>query len=139
MAQQRGSDLWLAELGPVPPHGARLREHLERGDELVASGCVDDVPVGILLADQRLIPDGRRIARITFVFVHPRARGIGLGAALVELGESWARTAGCAGIDGLALPGDRETKNLYERAGLTARAILVHRSFGDAASGGRPA
>ena len=34
-----------------------------------------------------------------------------------------------AGIDGFALPGDRETKNFFERFGLTARAILVHRSL----------
>jgi len=85
--------------------------------------------VGVLLADRRRLRDGRDIARITFVFVHPEARGIGIGAALVELAEAWAQAGGCSGVDGLALPGDRETKNLYERAGLTARAIVVHRSF----------
>ena len=42
---------------------------------------------------------------------------------------AWAHEAGAVGIDALALPGDRATKNFFETAGLTARAILVHRSF----------
>jgi GNAT superfamily N-acetyltransferase len=128
-SRQRGSDLWLAEHAPAAPFDATVSAHLRRTEELVASGCVDDVPVGVLLADRRLLHDERRIARITFVFVHPEAREIGIGAALVALAESWALAVGCAGVDGLALPGDRQTKNLYERAGLTARAIVVHRSF----------
>lgn len=41
-----------------------------------------------------------------------------------------ATAAGCLGIDALALPGNRETKNFFEASGLTARAIVVHRSLG---------
>jgi len=36
-----------------------------------------------------------------------------------------ARERGCAVLEGTALPGDRDTKNLYERAGITARLITV--------------
>ena len=32
-------------------------------------------------------------------------------------------------LEGEALPGDRETKNLYERAGITARLITVSKSL----------
>ena len=39
----------------------------------------------------------------------------------------WCRERGCIGIDGLALPGNRETKNFFETFGLVARAIVVHR------------
>ena len=40
-----------------------------------------------------------------------------------------APTQGCFGVDSLALPGDRHTKNFFESFGLVARAIIVHRSL----------
>ena len=45
--------------------------------------------------------------------------------ALIE----WCRAQGCFGVDSLALPGDRHTKNFFESFGLVARAIVVHRSL----------
>ncbi len=42
-----------------------------------------------------------------------------------------ARTRNCFGIDALALPGDRETKNFFESFGLKARQLVVHRSLPD--------
>ena len=47
---------------------------------------------------------------------------------------AWATAQGCFGIDALALPGNRATKNFFERYGLTARAIIVHKRLGDDAS-----
>jgi len=47
---------------------------------------------------------------------------------------SWAEQAGCIGIDAFALPGDRAVKNLFERSGLVARAILVHKRLDPGAS-----
>ena len=44
----------------------------------------------------------------------------------------WCRSQGCIGVDSLALPGNRETKNFFESFGLVARAIVVHRSLGGA-------
>ena len=38
-----------------------------------------------------------------------------------------AAAQGCFGVDSLALPGDRHTKNFFESFGLVARAIVVHR------------
>ena len=40
----------------------------------------------------------------------------------------WCGARGCFGVDSLALPGDRHTKNFFESFGLVARAIVVHRS-----------
>ena len=107
-------------------HG-RLGDLLDDPDSHLVVACVDDVPVGILVADRRELPDGRRMARIGFVFVHAEARGIGVGELLVDEAVAWARRSGCRGLDGWALPGDREVKNLFERSGLTARGIIVHR------------
>jgi GNAT superfamily N-acetyltransferase len=128
---QKGAELWLAEQAPTPPYEAGLEELIDAASGTVVAGCIDEVPVGVLLADRRTLADGRGIARIRFVFVHPRARGIGVGEALVDAAVAWAHGSRCRGIDGLALPGDREVKNLYERSGLTARAIVVHRSLVD--------
>ncbi len=59
------------------------------------------------------------------VVVHRDARALGIGAALLDEIRRSARTEGHDRIDAAALPGDRDTKNLYERAGLTARLIIA--------------
>jgi GNAT superfamily N-acetyltransferase len=80
----------------------------------------DDVVVGYL---QLVVHDD--IAEVRQVYVHPEARELGFGDWLLEAALAHARTAGCRYIEGVALPGDRNTKNLYERAGITARKIVV--------------
>ena len=82
----------------------------------------------MLLLDRRQIVDGPAIARITFVFVEPE-RHIGIGEALIDAAATWARATGCTGLDGLALPGDRHVKNLYERSGMTARELTTFREL----------
>jgi GNAT superfamily N-acetyltransferase len=128
VAPQRGAELWLLEQAPTLPVDVGVLRAIQAEGAAVA-GCVGEVPVGVLLLDQRDLANGRRIGRITFVFVHPDARGIGVGESMVDEALTWAAGAGCSGLDALALPGDRETKNLYERSGLTARAIVVHRDL----------
>lgn len=61
------------------------------------------------------------------VYVEPSARAHGAGDALVAALLELAPTHGVHRVDGWALPGDRETKNLYERNGMTARAIIASR------------
>ena len=39
------------------------------------------------------------------------------------------RASGGVCVESFALPGDRDTKNLYERAGVTARKIIVSKRF----------
>jgi GNAT superfamily N-acetyltransferase len=128
-AAQRGGDLWLLEQAPRRPVAETLATRLADGRSTVLAGCVDDVPVGVLVVDRRPIEDGREVARVSLVYVEGDARGIGVGEALLDAATAWASEAGCAGLDGLALPGDRETKNLYERAGMSARLITVYRDL----------
>ena len=82
---------------------------------------------GVVLAYAVVQQDGT-LARLHELFTEPRARGVGLGHAL--LGEATARAAawGCDGLDSVALPGDRSTKNFFEAHGLRARLLTVHRS-----------
>jgi len=62
---------------------------------------------------------------LTRIYVNPRARGLGAGAALLRSALDLAIRAGHNGIDAVSLPGDRETKNLYERQGMKARLIIA--------------
>ena len=67
------------------------------------------------------------VAHVDQVYVTPDARELGFGDALLEAATDAAVEAGATVLEGNALPGDRETKNLYERAGVTARLITVSR------------
>jgi ribosomal protein S18 acetylase RimI-like enzyme len=122
----------------VDARGGRrwLEEHPEIGsnwDRVVAARTVfaaelafePDAPahvVGYLVLDV----DGP-IAHVDQVYVTPEARELGFGDALLDAATDAARAAGAKVLEGHALPGDRETKNLYERAGITARLITVSR------------
>jgi GNAT superfamily N-acetyltransferase len=84
----------------------------------------EGVVVGYL---QLVVHDG--IAEVHQVYVHPEARELGFGDWLLEAALAHARGVNCRFIEGVALPGDRDTKNLYERAGITARKIVVSRKL----------
>ena len=56
------------------------------------------------------------------VFVHPDARQLGFGDALLAEAIRVGRGRGASMVEAETLPGDRDLKNLYERAGVTARA-----------------
>lgn len=101
-------------------------------DELVVLGLIDDVPVGYALVHVRDLPSGDRLGVVEELYVDPEARAVSVGEAMMDELVAFCRAAGAVGIDALALPGDRSTKNFFETFGLVARAIIVHRSLGDA-------
>ena len=80
---------------------------------------IDGVGIGYLV----LIPGD--VAVVESVFVTPGAREVGFGDWLLEAALSAAVDAGSRLLEGTALPGDRDLKNLFERAGIVARAITV--------------
>jgi GNAT superfamily N-acetyltransferase len=94
----------------------------------VLVGTVDDTVVGMAIG--RVDDVGEvSLGIIDACFVEPRARGVGVGGALLEGLVSWFAAAGCRGVDVSALPGDRETKNLLEATGFKARLITMHRTL----------
>jgi GNAT superfamily N-acetyltransferase len=123
---QRGGDLWLRENGRSSLPSEVATGLLADPTYEIAVGTIDDAEVGYVIA--RGEPP---VAMIEELYVEPEAREVGVGEALVDHVLAWARQRGCTGIDGFALPGDRATKNLFERFGLTARAIIVHKALGD--------
>lgn len=71
-------------------------------------------------------PLTREVAVIEELYVTPRARTVGVGSMLLEDAKSMATERGCSGLDAIALPGDRSTKNFFEDHAMVARAIVVH-------------
>lgn len=91
---------------------------------------IDGTPVGYL--ELSLAADGAGVVRQ--VYVEPGAREVGFGDDLLAAAVDAVRTAGGARIESFALPGDRQTKNLFERAGLTARKLIVAKQLSDPSS-----
>ena len=116
---QRGGDRWLLE----HPAVASWSEHIATADVWVAH--IDAVVVGYLVA---LLGDDA-VVRIDQVWVTPQARELGFGDALLAAAIERARRNGAIAVQGESLPGDRHTKNLYERAGIVARLITTYRAL----------
>jgi GNAT superfamily N-acetyltransferase len=117
LADQRGGARWMAT---YPGDEPALSGAIEAGLALLA--LIDEVPIGYLVMSVE-----SRVATVTEVYVMPEARELGFGETLLATATAIAVERHCEWIEGLALPGDRETKNLYERAGITARLIVVSR------------
>lgn len=131
VADQRGGDLWIhhhvsADVTPELFTGA-----LRSDDHTVVVGHIDNDVVGYALVLLVELNDGRKMAKIDELFVLPDARGVGVGEKVLLEVMSWARHHGCFGVDSLALPGDRGTKNFFETFGMKARSILVHSALPD--------
>lgn len=71
--------------------------------------------------------DNGHVRTVTRLHVLPDFRGIGAGDALMEWLLADCIRCGITTLRGSALPGDRQTKNIFERHGLVARAIQVER------------
>jgi len=115
---QRGGDQWLGE---HPEVGEGWSRRVDEVDVFV--GIIDDVVIAYIVAE--LGDDA--IVRIDQVWVTPEARELGFGDELLATAIEAARQRGAVAVEGQALPGDRHTKNLYERAGIVARLITTFR------------
>lgn len=123
VVDQRGGPRWM-ELAPrAEIDVASVQASIEDPQELVLVGSIDEVVVGYALA--RI--DETSVAVIDELYVEEPARSIGVAEALMDQILAWAGAAACRGVEGFALPGNREMKNLFERYGMVARAILVYR------------
>lgn len=131
LAVNRGGDVWRRREAHAEPLDADLTARCAdpAADARAVVGTIDGTVVGYGLARLEDLHDGERLAVVSDLYVEPEARGVGVGEAMMDLLVAWATAAGAIGIDALALPGDRHTKNFFETFGLTARAILVHRDL----------
>ena len=118
LSEQRGGEALLAEHPPLSSLSVWP-------DTWV--GTIDGVIVGFLVGSTRDDAVRGRLFTVDRVYVRAEARELGFGDALVAVAMAAARESGCHYFEATALPGDRETKNLYERAAVTARSIVVSR------------
>ena len=110
--EARGGARWI-ETHPLP--------NWNDPDVVVLVADLDGVVIGYLVA--RMGSD--QVMEVDEVFVLEQAREVGFGDALVAEILHLARQRGAKRLEAEALPGDRDTKNLWERAGITARLITV--------------
>lgn len=114
LAGQRGGDLWLE----IHPEQSPEWPAVGAGNVIVA--VVDEVPIGYLRFHAH-----DAVLYVDDVYVHPEARELGFGDALLALARAIGLERGARRLQAEALPGDRDTKNLYERASITAKRIIV--------------
>lgn len=123
LVEARGGQRWLEEHRVV---GAGWVARIDLGGVFVAELAAPDgswpgpVVVGFVVVDV-----DSDVAVVDQVYVTPAARELGFGDALLDAALDAARRGQARLFEGQALPGDRNTKNLYERAGITARLITV--------------
>lgn len=128
-ASARGGAIWSRREARGLPAEASLRSVLDDDQHLVLAGTIDDVVIGFAVARVEALRTGESLGIITDIYVEPGARAVGVGEVLVDAVLAWCQDRACIGVDALALPGNRETKNFFETFGFTARALVVHRSL----------
>ena len=117
---QRGGERWLVE---HPEVGDDWGERCARPGVDVVVAHIDDIVVGYLVA----VLGDDHIVRVDQVWVTPEARECGFGDGMLEFAIERAVARGAIAVEGESLPGDRHTKNLYERAGIVARLITTYK------------
>jgi ribosomal protein S18 acetylase RimI-like enzyme len=122
----RGGALWAVREARSAPLEASYRSLIGRPDARLVVGTLDGVVIGFGAGEVEALRDGSRLGVITDLFVHPDAREVGVGEAMLGDLVGFFTGCGCAGVDAFALPGHRATKNFFEEGGFTARAILMH-------------
>ena len=123
----KGGAVWARRDARPEPVDDSLAAAIADPDQHVVAGTIDDVIVGYAAVRTEVLRDSGRLAVLDDLYVEPEARGVAVGEALMDAVLVWCRDRGCIGVDSLALPGNRATKNFFERFGLVARAIVVHR------------
>lgn len=129
MAPMRGGAVWRAREARQEPLERDLGTLLGRDDSRLLVGTYADVPLAYAVAHVEQLADGSCLGVIDDIYVDPGAREVGLGGALMDDLVAWCEARGCFGMDAMALPGDRSTKNFFEEAGFTARKLVMHHSL----------
>ena len=102
----------------------RHQAALAAAERCLVVGCIDDVVVGYAVASLSATVDGQ-LCMIDELVVHPEARAIGVGSAMLERVHAWAVENDCQAIESFVLPGNRAAKNFFERVGMKTRKMRV--------------
>jgi GNAT superfamily N-acetyltransferase len=135
----RGGELLLTREVPQGGGHAPVAADLDDPDKPTWVGTIDGAIVGYSTGHVEPLdpgdgatsgPDAARsllLGVIDELFVEVDARAVGVGEAMMGVMLAWFAARGCTGVDALALPGHRATKNFFEESGFTARLLVMHR------------
>ncbi len=119
----RGGAQWLRDAPELGDTGWSERLNDPNAATYVAG--VDGVVLGYASMTVAQRGQSDAVAVVDGIFVDEGARELGLGDSLLAALIESATLSGASEIESNTLPGDRDTKNLYERAGLVARLLTV--------------
>ena len=126
LVPMKGGALWAAREAVAEPFAGTYEALVERDDALVVVGTVDETVVGFGVVALERLRNGETLGTILDLFVEPGARSVGVGEAMADDIVAFCATRRCTGIDAVALPGHRATKNFFEESGFTARKLVMH-------------
>jgi GNAT superfamily N-acetyltransferase len=126
---RRGGAVWSRWEARTEPYDKSIRATAADPMSLLVVGTIDATVVAYAAVVATALHDRSLVGNITDLYVMPDARGVGVGEALMDQLTGWCRERSCIGLDSIALPGDRETKNFFESFGLVARALRVHKAL----------
>lgn len=93
------------------------------GDALLVA-TLDDIPAGLLA----LTVEGEA-ASITYYWVMPELRGLGIGQDLIARALEEARALGASTLEATVSPGDRVAKLAYEALGFRTTSLVVRKEL----------
>lgn len=103
-----------------PTHRMQFAGHLRRLDSVTLVAEVEQTIAGVVdMEYHQRLGDHRPQARVNDLVVTKRARGRGVGAALVSAAEQLARKRGCFRLSLVTASWREATLAFYERAGLS--------------------
>ncbi len=126
LSPQRGGGIWSRREARPQPFDDTLQASLSDPDQHVVVGLVHGYVAGYGVVRIEELRGGDPIGVVSDLYTEPSFRAVGVGQAVMEALVEFSTSRRCVGVDSLALPGDRETKNFFESFGLKARALLVH-------------
>ena len=130
----RGGAVWSRRETRSTPYRMSLEQAYHDPDQELWVGLIDDAIIGYAVCRLEVLRTGELLGVVSDFFVVEGARAVGVGEALMDEIVVWCEERSCVGIDALALPGNRATKNFFETFGFKARLLTVHRpllGFGD--------
>ncbi|MFO7591390.1 MAG: GNAT family N-acetyltransferase [Acidimicrobiia bacterium] len=129
LSDMRGGTLWADRDAAPEPLDAAFTAWIADPAALVLAGCIDEVIIGIGVVQVEPLRDGSRLGVVRELYVEEAARSVGVGEAMTDRIVEFCRAHDCIGVDAVALPGHRATKNFFEEQGFTARALTMHTSL----------
>ena len=126
-ADARGGWIWSRREVRTRPFSESFGRALDDPDQAMWVGLIDGTPVGYAAVAVESLQSGDRLGRVTDLYVTTGARDVGVGEELIGEVLRWCEQRDCVGVDSLALPGNRATKNFFETFGFTARLLVLHR------------